>query len=366
LSQLPLISIVIPHFNRTELLAETLASVRAQEYSNWEVVIVDDGSEESEWAAVQAMAGEPIRVLRREDGQKGPSRCRNLGAAVAAGEFIIFVDSDDIMAPWCLSARMEAVAQHSEPGFWVFPVLLFRRQPGDLATCWNRLEGDEDLDRFLRSDPPWHTSSPVWRKSAFVAIGGFNERVIYGDDAHLHARALLHSIHYRKFPDHLPDVFIRRGDEQRITNQWSASLIELRKVRLLEGTALLERMNAAKERKDIWEGQYFVEGEELLFNVDGSKKAIQDVIAAWLTTYRPGMLRRQVARTYFKLGLLCRKHAYLLLRISRRLAMLVLPAQFFPMGGEFHRWEVSKEVLQAVRDGLASGSSEQQVAEPNS
>ena len=144
----PLISIVIPHFNRSELLGETLQSIRRQEYENWEVLIVDDGSEDREWALVQTMAHGKIRVFQRDNGVKGPSRCRNLGASESEGDFLIFIDSDDILAPWCLSQRMVAARKQSTAELWVFPVMLFSHCPGDLATCWNRLEGNADLDRF--------------------------------------------------------------------------------------------------------------------------------------------------------------------------------------------------------------------------
>ena len=128
----PLVSIVIPHFNRVELLVETLRSIEAQDYANWEAWVVDDGSAAQQWTVLQGMATERIHILQRTDGIKGPSRCRNLGAAEARGDYIVFLDSDDILAPWCLSQRMARVAEEPEADLWVFPVMLFKQQPGDL------------------------------------------------------------------------------------------------------------------------------------------------------------------------------------------------------------------------------------------
>jgi glycosyltransferase involved in cell wall biosynthesis len=351
----PLISIVVPHFNRSALLAETLDSIRAQAYENWEVLVVDDGSADVEWSAVQRLCGGNVRVIRRTDGQKGPSRCRNLGAAEAKGEYLVFVDSDDLLAPWCLDERMVMVQSETGADFWVFPVLLFERRPGDSVICWNQFAGDDDLERFLKSDPPWHTSSPVWSKEAFLSLGGFNERVMYGDDAELHARALLRALRIQKFPGCLPDLFIRRGPEQRITSGWSSALIESRRIRLEEGTRLLTRTNGAKNLSRLWEGQYFVEGEELLFNVENSREAIGMVLDAWVTGYQPGIFRRWLVKTYFNACTRCRKNAYWLVRLARRLAMLTLPSQFFPSGGRFQKWRLSETDVDRVRARLGRG-----------
>jgi len=352
----PLVSIVTPHFNRFRLLSETVNSIQQQDYVNWELIIVDDGSNESEWGSLMKLASERIQVLRRTDGIKGPSRCRNLGAAAAKGDYIVFLDSDDIMAPWCLSQRMALLEEGAKTDLWVFPVMLFERQPGDLSLCWNRLEGDDDLERFLRSDPPWHTSSPLWRRAAFEAIGGFNEKVMYGDDAELHVRVLLQGMSCRKCLDSLPDVFIRRGKEKRITNAFLPSMLASRQVRLAEVTGLLRESGADQYLVDLWEGQYFVECEELLFNLNDPGKEIGKVIDTWVERYRPSRLRCWIVRLYFTLGSMCRVRAYFVVRVARRLAKMTLPVWYFPSGGNFQSWTLSENAVQQVRQKLTSNS----------
>ena len=202
--------------------------------------------------------------------------------------------------------------------------------------CWNRLEGEDDLERFLRSDPPWHTSSPLWRKEAFEAVGGFNEKVMYGDDAELHVRTLLKGISCKKYPDSLPDVFIRRGEEQRITNAPLPSLLASRQVRLAEGTRLLRESGADQRLVDLWEGQYFVEAEFLLFSSYGTSAYINTILGDWVAEFAPGQLSRMLVCTYFGLARRCRHRVYLVVRVARRLMKLLLPATFFPEGGYFH------------------------------
>ncbi|MFC1694686.1 glycosyltransferase family 2 protein [Pseudomonadota bacterium] len=347
-----LISIVIPHFNRAELLNETLDSIKAQEYKNWEVLVVDDGSSDEQLSVLKGLATEQIRVLQRVDGRKGPSRCRNLGVSASKGIYVIFLDSDDTMAPWCLHKRMIKVEEMPEAELWVFPVLLFEKKPGDLSLCWNRLDGEDDLHRFLRSDPPWHTSSTLWLKESLISIGGFNEMVFYGDDSELHSRALLKNISYRKFSECLPDVFIRRSDEPRITNVWTPSLVESRKVRLMEGTQMLKELNAPSFAHDLWEGQYFLEGEELLFGLENSKSAIEEVIDLWTELYNPGFMRRVTVYSYFGVGAQFLNQFYLIVRVARRLAKMFLPDLFFPTGTTFQRWEISETQTKEIRKRL--------------
>lgn len=317
------------------------------------MVVVDDGSTEEEWRKVQLLSDEKVNVIQRKDGLKGPSRCRNLGVAESQGGLVMFVDSDDLLAPWCLAERMKHVDDASGYDFWVFPVMLFEQTPGDLATCWNCLEGEKDLERFLQSDPPWHTSSPLWRREAFERCGGFNEAVMYGDDADLHMRALLIGVlRYQKFPEVLPDLFIRRGDLVRITNSLSEMLLQSRLTRLLEGRKAMKALKTEADMHQFWEGQYFAEGEFLLFNHDHSVQNIENVLDEWSVAYTPSVFRSLFVRGYFLVAQATRNNAYLLLRIVRRLAILILPQSYFPEAGHFQSHQIASTDLEMLRKRL--------------
>jgi len=350
---MPLVSIIIPHFNRADLLAAALDSVRAQSETSWEAILVDDGSEQQHWERTRAMAAPQVRIRQRRDGTKGPSRCRNLGVKAAAGDHVLFLDSDDLLAPWCLEQRLRVAAAHPEADLWVFPVLLFTERAGDSDVQWNALQSPRpDLDRFLQSDPPWHTSSALWRRDMLVSLGGFNEAVCYGDDSDLHIRALVKGARIQKFPEAIPDAFVRRGTAARITNTLSTTLIESRRVRLEQGTRFLLDSKARREHLRLWEGQYFVEAEFLLFNLAESKSAIGRILADWRHYFHPSRTKRSLVCGYFNLALGCRRNAYLLLRLARRLAMKLLPAEYFPRGGSFQTARAASEVMQTVRSRL--------------
>lgn len=342
----PLVSIIIPHFSRPALLALAVESIRRGTFRDFEIIVVDDGSAEDDWRLLNAMQSPDLRVFRREDGIKGPSRCRNIGLAMAHGPYVMFLDSDDLMAPWCLEERLGGAVVRPDADLWVFPVLLFRDRPGDMDVLWNAMaDGRCDRERFARSDPPWHTSSPIWRTASLKELGGFNEAVFYGDDSELHLRALVVGLRCLQYPDCHPDIFIRRSDAPRITNSLSPFLVESRRTRLREGTRFLKSTPDGARLMSIWEGQYFVEAEFLLFNHETPRQAVCHILHDWREKCSPPRRRQWVVACYFAVALAARKSAYLALRLARRLAMILLPPTYFPSGGAFHHARAGKSVM---------------------
>src|SRR3712207_3634410 len=92
----PLLSVVIPTWNRARLVCEAVASALAQgAEGSVEVVVVDDGSTDGTCDALASRFGDSVRVLRTE-GRRGPGAARNLGVRASRGELIGFLDSDDL------------------------------------------------------------------------------------------------------------------------------------------------------------------------------------------------------------------------------------------------------------------------------
>ena len=92
----PLVSVIIPTYNRADLVRQALASVKAQTYRDFEIVVVDDGGTDGTFEALAA--GRELRVLRHP-GRRGVAAARNLGVAAARGEWLAFLDSDDLWLP---------------------------------------------------------------------------------------------------------------------------------------------------------------------------------------------------------------------------------------------------------------------------
>lgn len=105
-----LISVVIPTYNRSDLIFRAISSVIAQSYSNLEIIVVDDASQEDIAGVIQQINDSRIRYLRHPH-NLGGSESRNTGIKHATGEFIAFLDSDDVWLPHKLQSQLDAVKQ---------------------------------------------------------------------------------------------------------------------------------------------------------------------------------------------------------------------------------------------------------------
>lgn len=105
----PKVSIIIPTNNRSHLLGETLESVIGQTYTNWECLVIDDGSEDYTGELMEFYIEKDFRIqymYRPQDRLKGANTCRNYGFELSRGEFMNWFDSDDVMLPYFLERKM--------------------------------------------------------------------------------------------------------------------------------------------------------------------------------------------------------------------------------------------------------------------
>jgi glycosyltransferase involved in cell wall biosynthesis len=132
-----LVSIIIPCYNRADIVSETVDSVLAQKYERFEMIIIDDGSTDNTREVISSYSDSRIRYFYQANG--GLSAARNAGLNAAKGEFIAFLDSDDLWHDWKLSAQLEIFRRHPEAGLiW-----------SDMSTFVN--SGRIDEERHLRT-----------------------------------------------------------------------------------------------------------------------------------------------------------------------------------------------------------------------
>ena len=111
----PLISIIIPSYNRAHLISETLDSIIAQTYENWECIIVDDGSTDNTLEILGKYRKKDNRFRyyqRPQDRLQGGNAARNYGYEQSTGEYIQWFDSDDLMHPLKLQLKIENAIKH--------------------------------------------------------------------------------------------------------------------------------------------------------------------------------------------------------------------------------------------------------------
>ncbi|MEN0112109.1 MAG: glycosyltransferase family A protein [Planctomycetota bacterium] len=183
---MPLFSVVIPTYNREAYVGATLASLAAQRLGDWELIVVDDGSTDGTLAVVEGFAEtQPgrVRVLRQEHG--GCAAARNRGARAAAGEYLAFLDSDDLWFPWTLEVLAAQIAAHDRPtmvAMTLFPFSDETRVHGVTETPPRVESGRDFFADALRLGFALGVAHTVCRREAYLAVGGCLERNINGTD----------------------------------------------------------------------------------------------------------------------------------------------------------------------------------------
>ena len=216
-----MVSVVIPNYNKGRYIHETINSVRSQSFKNWECIIVDDCSSDSSVSIIKGAIYNDIRFKIFENKKnKGGSFSRNLGLYNAKGDYIIFLDADDILAPDCLEKRINHFNKNKYYDYMVFPMGTFFQRIGDSKSIWNDFNGNL-LKRFLSHNLPWHTMMVLWKRTCLIKLNGFQVEFSRSQDVELHTRALLDTDLKYKFHSELNvDCFFRISNE-RILDYYS-------------------------------------------------------------------------------------------------------------------------------------------------
>ena len=217
----PLVSIITPSYNSRELIGQTIESVMNQTFSRWEYLIIDDVSTDDSFLKVKEYSkqDERIRPLKRDRGPKGASTCRNIGLENVGGEYVIFLDSDDLLDKECLQTRYSVMEQNSSLDFSVFMMQFFNDHPGDSKTLFYYNHGPDHIFNSLLRGSQWGITCPIWRKEAIDKIGYFIEGLLILEDWELHLRALINGLKFKKYED-IIDCYCRQERRNNLTEQY--------------------------------------------------------------------------------------------------------------------------------------------------
>ena len=188
---MPRVSVIMPVRNGKDYLQEAVDSVLQQSFADLELLLIDDGSTDDDYDRY-ALQDERIRVIHLTG--LGVSRARNVGMAQARGEFIAFLDSDDIWFPSKLRAQVDYFEQNHDVGVVFGQFIRWPAQAnGSFAPAASLVQ---DASQFTRMDPArsgWlytrlldgllvGMNTAVIRRSVYESIGGFNEAMRQGED----------------------------------------------------------------------------------------------------------------------------------------------------------------------------------------
>lgn len=197
----PLLSVIIPLYNRAEKIGRVVAELGGRATASFEVIIVDDGSKDGSAAAARralAASGTLGQVIEQPNG--GPGAARNTGAAAARGRWLVFHDSDDGWFPWTLDLLARQIAETA--GTATEPALiLFREKEVPETALAEQLATEAEAPPVLRAFPgsleAMASGSPIafgacnlaMRRDVFGALDGFSTAIRYAEDNDLIMRA---------------------------------------------------------------------------------------------------------------------------------------------------------------------------------
>jgi len=178
------ISVVIPLYNKADVIVRTLDSVRNQTFRDFEVVIVDDGSTDGSAILVEEYSDKYrseliIRLIRKVNG--GVSSARNEGIRQARGKFVAFLDADDVWLPDHLSAVVSIVGRHSDAKAIASGYRWCVGEQG-IELCGGKNPYCINLFRHSAFALPVHTSAFVAERELLLTDGGFDERHSFFED----------------------------------------------------------------------------------------------------------------------------------------------------------------------------------------
>ncbi len=189
-SNLPLVSIIIPCYNYGHFLGESIESCQKQIYSNIEIIVVDDGS--NDLTHQVAAAYKNVTYIRQKN--LGASIARNSGLAKSKGDFIVFLDADDRLLPSAIAIGLNSLETHPESAFAFGRCRFISENGSEIPTPLLPNEVNNQYIGLLFAPFIWTTGLVLFRRSIFDTVGGFDPAYKTAQDYELYLRIA------RKFP----------------------------------------------------------------------------------------------------------------------------------------------------------------------
>lgn len=236
----PKVTIIMATYNRGRFIFETLMSVQNQTFRNWECIIIDDGGTDNTREIIDSILQQDNRfkfVKRPDIYLKGLSGSRNYGLDLAAGEYIIFFDDDDIAHPQNLELCVQELSTKD-----IFFCRYIREvfigdfdYSFDYSKIYSSFYIDKrDIEKMLKNELQFNSCAIMWKKECF-ATNRFAEQLMYAEDWELFSRIVSHGFwgmsidkilfYGRKHPHSNTGEFYRNNSIRRKSNAESIVLV---------------------------------------------------------------------------------------------------------------------------------------------
>jgi glycosyltransferase involved in cell wall biosynthesis len=241
----PLVSILIPAYNAEAWISDTLRSAIAQTWERKEIIVVDDGSTDGTLAVARQFESEQLRVVTHKN--QGASATRNKAYSLCKGDYINFLDADDLMGPSKIAKQMEALGPSPNnrtllSGSWGKFMYRYYRTEFTPSALWCDQSPVEWLIRKMKLNLYMQTASWLVSRELAEAAGPWDTRLLGDDDGEYFCRVLLASEGVRFVPE--AKVYYRSSgtsslsyighSEKKMVAQLCSMELHLRYIRSLE------------------------------------------------------------------------------------------------------------------------------------
>lgn len=207
----PLVSIIIPAYNRAQLIGDTLDSISKQTYVNWECIVVDDGSTDSTIDVVMSFVEKDSRFQlhhRPNSKLKGANACRNYGFEISKGDYVNWFDSDDLMMPEKVATQIQEL-HNSSYDFTLCQSMMYDVKKGrEIGLRSTRLRSENIFEDYILFKTFWLIEAPIWRRGFLIENKiFFDEELQQAQDYDFHMKVLSVSDNY--FSNNTPFVLVK-------------------------------------------------------------------------------------------------------------------------------------------------------------
>lgn len=188
-----MISVLIPLYNKAESIENTIRCVQQQSFKDWEIVVVEGHSTDGSLEIIKKLAEEDSRIsVFMQENRKGVTPARNESVMHAKSNFLAFLDADDYWEPNYLETMVNLIKDFPNAGIWGmnYGTIVNGIKQQNISSYQN-LRGVIE-NPWIKGNPYW-TSAILISREAFDRVGGFDNRIIYGEDIDLWYRIMLTS-----------------------------------------------------------------------------------------------------------------------------------------------------------------------------
>jgi glycosyltransferase involved in cell wall biosynthesis len=272
----PKISIIMPTYNRAHLIGETIESIRNQTFTNWELLIMDDGSDDNTEEIVEQYNDDRIQFYKA--GRTGAvSKLKNMAIKKARDELIAFIDSDDLWAATKLEKQLAAMEQYPEAGFCLTGGYNFTNKNEPVAYLYKQRDGlrvGNFLLPMFRSEVAGHIPALLFRKNCVHVSGYFDEKKLFSDPDFILSLAC----HHKGILLYEPLFFRRLHAQNDSGENWEKGYYEW--VDVIQSYRTKKQIPASVARESFF--RLYINFGETCLQKKLKRKAIKNFLKAWV------------------------------------------------------------------------------------